>query len=191
MKNKNEMLNLLKDEYLKTTSSYKGDTGEILAILHFEKIEQGFIHVHQESWSYPPTMKNQNAKRPGFYMLPMHNEIVAIDVKHYELNENMDFTLSSADILGYVQLQLYLMKSHNKDPEEFDDIKIKFFVIPLQLNGEAYAEITFEEMVKNMITEEKKIPGEITFSNTFSKVSIKERLIVLGTKSEAYKVQSS
>lgn len=136
-------------------------------------------------------MKKKNAQRPDFYMLPMNSGIVAIDVKHHELNENMDFILSSDKLLKYIELQLFLMELHNTKDDDLDYVKIKFFVIPSQLYGEAFAEVTLAEMASNEFTEKKTLPGGKEYSTIFYKFSIKERLMKMFTKNEKYEFNAS
>lgn len=186
MKNLKEMAQLIDEKYLNSNNKRKGDLGEALAIAHFEEINQGFIHVHQEDWSYPNKMSQTNAQRPDFYMLPMGNKITVVDVKHWELNENLDFELSSSDLLKYINLQAYLMEIHDKSINEFDDILIKFFVIPSQLKGNAYAEVSLYEMVQNESIKSIDTHNGKVIKHVVHQVSIKDRLLKIGTKADNY-----
>lgn len=181
-----DMRRLLNEKYLNEISGYKGDLGELLAIAHFEKINQGFIHVHQEKWSYPLKMKETNAKRPDFYMIPMVNKMTVIDVKHHNLNDNMDFILDVNEIIKYLELEAFLIELHKGICVEPGYIDIKFFVIPSQLNGEAFAEISLIEIANAEMEIETTLPGNKTIVNTYFIISIKDRLIKLGTKDERY-----
>ncbi|HBY6201959.1 hypothetical protein L0F40_02135 [Klebsiella pneumoniae] len=186
MNNLKEMIQLINEKYLNSNNKRKGDLGEALAITHFEETNQGFIHVHQEDWSYPNKMREKNAQRPDFYMLPMGNKITAVDVKHWELNDNLDFELSSCELLKYIELQLYLMEIHSKSIDDCNDILIKFFVIPSQFKGDAYAEVSLHEMVQNELTLETNAPSGNVIKNIIYRFSIKDRLIKIGTKSDVY-----
>lgn len=183
------MRELIEEKYRSVNKDKKGDLGEALAICHFEKTNQHFIHVHQETWSFPNTLKERNAQRPDFYMLPITSKINVVDVKHWELNNNMDFILPQEKLFKYLELQLYLMEVHGKPEENFDDIEIKFFVIPSQLCGDAYAEVTLSEMVSNEVTDEITLPNGVKIKKTHYKLPLKDRLKVIGTLAEPFIIE--
>lgn len=186
MVNIGEMKELLTLEYLNSIPSYKGDLGEILAIDHFEKINQGFIHVNSSIWSYPPKMKEVNAKRPDFYLIPMNESVTVIDVKYHQLNENMDFIIEKDEMIKYLELHQFLMNLHGKSATESDYIDIRFLVIPSITQGNAFANVSLTEIANNRIDTEKTFPGNKSFTITRFIVSVKDRLIKLGTKNEPY-----
>lgn len=158
--------------YWWNNSTHKGNLGEMIAIHHFEITKQAFIHVNQDSWSYPPAMEALGAKRPDFFLLNRFNICKIIDVKMHALDDNFNFTLPNDEIVQYIQLHEHLMSVLNC---QYLDINFEFFVIPLNSQEESFATVSFQEMIDS----QKEVTlssgqGEIRSFNY--SVSIKNRL---------------
>lgn len=144
----------------------------MIAIHHFEITKQAFIHVNQNSWSYPPAMEALGAKRPDFFLLNKFNIFKIIDVKMHALDKDFNFTLNNDEIVQYARLHEHLMSVLNC---KYEDIDFEFFVIPLTSQEEIFATVSFQEMIDS----ESKVSlfsGQCEISTYNYSVSIKNRL---------------
>lgn len=144
----------------------------MIAIHHFEITKQAFIHVNQDSWSYPPAMEALGAKRPDFFMLDKFNISKIIDVKIHTLDENFNFTLHNDEMVQYVKLHEHLMSVMGCNYEE---INFEFFVIPFDSQAENFATVSFQEMIDSM-SKSTLFLGQSEISSFYYSVSIKDRL---------------
>ncbi|QIX94188.1 hypothetical protein [Cedecea sp. FDAARGOS_727] len=174
----------LQKEFEDKDSTYSGNYGEQVAILHLEATKQPFIHVHQEKWSKPLNMDALGAKRPDFYLLPFDNEINMIDAKYHTLGEELEFTLHESELHEYLHLFEYVEKEFKKD---FDKINLDFFIIPKEYGGLAYAKISLREIINHKVTEKLHCPkefGEIYI--TFYRIPVKDKLNKIFTIDEKF-----
>lgn len=132
---------LLKDD-LQTIQD--GIRGESIAAVHFEEIDQPFIHVNQEEWSKPQKLIAIKGKRPDFYLLPLDNDFIMVDVKYHSIGENQHFTLEHDEIEEYKNLIDYTVNVQ-KIPR--NKIQLKLFIIPKEHNGQSYYEVDFHEYI--------------------------------------------
>lgn len=119
-----------------------GIRGESIAIVHFEEIEQPFIHVQQEYWSKPQKLIEMGGKRPDFYLLPLNEQFVMVDVKYHSVGEELRFTLKDEEVEEYKQLIKYTVDTHKI---ERDRIQLKIFIIPKEHNGLSYYPLDFQD----------------------------------------------
>lgn len=136
----NSIRNALLNE--KQTPLNDGIKGESIAIIHFEEIDQPFIHVQQEEWSKPQKLSKMNGKRPDFYLLPLDENFIMVDVKHYSIGEEQRFILAHEEIERYKNLIEYTVNIQKIDRNK---IQLKIFIIPKEHNGGSYFEIDFHE----------------------------------------------
>ena len=123
-----------------------GNLGESIAAVHFEEIDQPFIHVQQDYWSKPQRLIDLGGKRPDFYLLPLNEEFVMVDVKYHSVGPDLHFTLEQKEIEQYKQLIEY---TANIQKIKRNTIKLKLFIIPKEHNGLSYYSIDLQEYMSD------------------------------------------
>lgn len=136
-----------------------GILGESIAIVHFEEIDQPFIHVQQDEWSKPQKLIKHKGKRPDFYLLPLDKEFIMVDVKHYSIGEKNRFHLSQSEILEYQNLIDYTVNIQ-KIPRE--KIRLIMFLIPKEHHGKSYCEIDFQDYLSSKNLHKEIFVGQST-----------------------------
>ncbi len=159
-----------------------GIRGESIALIHFEAIDQPFIHVHQEDWSKPQKLVAINGKRPDFYLLPLDVNFIMVDVKYHSIGVDERFTLEHDEIEKYKNLIDYTVNTQKIAREK---IQLKLFIIPKEHNGQSYIVIDFHEYLSDTHLHDINIK----YDNKIHKVryvDLKNKLTKIMTISEPY-----
>lgn len=159
-----------------------GIYGESVAAVHFEEIDQPFIHVQQEKWSKPQKLIKAGGKRPDFYLLPLDENFVMVDVKYHSLGEELHFFLSTDEIEQYKNLIEYTVTTHRIQREK---IQLKLFIIPKEHKGLSYYTLDFHEFISDRYLHTFNIAsGEKEYVTRYAE--LKGKLLRIMTKSSPY-----
>lgn len=166
----------------KNQSIDDGIQGESIAVIHFEEIDQPFIHVQQDQWSKPPKLVEYKGKRPDFYLLPLDKDFRMVDVKHYSIGVSQRFTLSQEEVSKYHRLIDYTVEIQRIPREK---IRLILFLIPKEHSGQSYCEIDFHNYLSDENLHEEKLLGQHT-SQKLRYVDLNGKLKKIMTKNTSY-----